>query len=679
MSLKTSFFNKSLLKSDIKRFWWVGLMEMLIIFISVVFPIYNNCKRAIDLGRESYFYTEPTWMTGAIIIIMVFAVGVATLLLSYMHSSASMSTHHSLPFKRCALLISKFASGALLTIAPILINAILLGLILINPEYRRFYSVVEVLKWTVSGIIYTGVFYTLTSFVNMMTGNPIGTLVFTSGFMALPLIITGFFEMFFSQEVYGYTSNSIEYILNYIYVEESQLFTFGPLAVYICFIVLFTLGAFSLYKHRKLEAHGEVIAFLWLKPVFIGIIGLLSSMVSYLYFRGVLNKNGLLYILPLGILGVIIAWMISRKRISPKGIHKPVIIYVAAALAFCAVIHFDLTGYERRIPHKDDIVSVSITHDVPLGQIWIGDRAVDYRIKDRISPYFTEEKDIVNVIDFHNYMLENRADRTYNNFFTIPLTYKLKNGKTILRTYDVQPDKDAKVLKPLYETKQMKATRFPIADGAEKEFERLIISDRRFKDNQIVIYPDNDAFMAIVEALKKDIEALPYEEFMIHNNASAAITVEYRNKLIYNEEVPTEYINDHNKNYDRYQIRSSYKNTLRVLKELGYFEGIESASSIEGATISTWESNGEKADLGYSYGPEPESEVKNAKVTSTTDASEISTLYCLYDSMIEFKKFTNFNTRYNIKIGYRLKSGHVFEVSCSYDEDKIPSEFKKYF
>ena len=65
---------------------------------------------------------------------------------------------------------------------------------------------------------------------------------------------------------------------------------------------------------------------------------------------------------------------------------------------------------------------------------------------------------------------------------------------------------------------------------------------------------------------------------------------------------------------------------------------------------------------------------------SVTDPAEIEKLYSVYDSMIEGKKYTNYNKRLNILIAYRVKgTGHVFEVSCSYDEDKIPEELKKYF
>ena len=40
MSSKTSFFSKSIIKSDLKRFWWVGLLEAIIIFLSNTLPLW---------------------------------------------------------------------------------------------------------------------------------------------------------------------------------------------------------------------------------------------------------------------------------------------------------------------------------------------------------------------------------------------------------------------------------------------------------------------------------------------------------------------------------------------------------------------------------------------------------------------------------------------------------------
>ena len=39
MNLKTSFFNKSMYRSDMKRLWWISAIEAIFIFLSWSFPI----------------------------------------------------------------------------------------------------------------------------------------------------------------------------------------------------------------------------------------------------------------------------------------------------------------------------------------------------------------------------------------------------------------------------------------------------------------------------------------------------------------------------------------------------------------------------------------------------------------------------------------------------------------
>ena len=82
MSLRTSLFNKSILKSDIKRFWWVALLETLFIFGVSVIPLWENCQHAAEYG-VSYMMCKPTWASFSIVFRILFAVGVGTGLFTY--------------------------------------------------------------------------------------------------------------------------------------------------------------------------------------------------------------------------------------------------------------------------------------------------------------------------------------------------------------------------------------------------------------------------------------------------------------------------------------------------------------------------------------------------------------------------------------------------------------------
>ncbi len=663
MSLKTSFFNKSLFKADMKRFWWLGLLETLFIYALVVAPVYNNCKMESEYIGSSLWRCMPSWSEGGVVILIIFAVCVPAILLSYMHFSASVSGYHALPVKRRQLLTTKLITGAILTFTPILINGIIFAIISAMPGFVRFFGVTDVIIWVVSGVLYTSVLFSLTTVVNMMTGNPIGTLVFTGGFALLPAIFISFFEMFFHTVIHGYATQHSN-ILKYIYIAEDNLMTFPYSLIYPAMTTVFLAGAYILYKKRKLENHGEVIAFTWLKPVFIIIVAMLASMLSFAYFMGAFNKTGVFYIIPVGLIGTIIAWMVSRKSLSFRGVLKPAVIYLASALVFCGIIHFDITGFENRIPDADEVQSASITeHNV----VFVEGREVNYKISGAISQNFTNPEDIENVITLHKHMIESK-DLEVKRHVTIPIEYKLKNGMTIKRLYLADYENDAEFLKPLYETKQLKARNFAIVNGSEKEYVNMTISDRRITFGEpVTLYPDNQYMQKLIEALQKDIEALPYEEFILNSGASTVINLEYKDEIVYDAYVPEV----HQKNgtqSESYSIRQSYKNTIAVLKEMGFYDSLPTTDDFEGATVTTWTNN-------YSKYSEKDSDMKEV---STTDENEIQKLYSVYDSMIDDKKYTDHETATNISISYRLKSGNNFTVSCSYDRDKIPSELQPY-
>ncbi len=670
MNLRTSFFNKSIFKTDIKRYWWTALLEAFVIFISTVMPIYNRCVNYIEYNGIGYSYGRfsPDWLYhGGLIFLIAFAVGIPVMLFSYMHFSASMSMHHSLPIKRSQLLLTKTLTGLILTIVPILINGAILGAIITAPQFRELIGVMPVVKWCLSGILYTVVIFALTVAVNMMTGHPVGTLIFTAGFAALPSILIVFLEAFFSVEYFGYSGSNMADILKYIYPHEEWLMTFPSYLIYILMGVAFLIGAYFLYNRRKLENHGEVIAFSWLKPVFIGIVAMLSSMLSWAYFNGILSLSGVWWIIPLGVIGTVIAWMVSRKSLSLKGVHKPVLIYMAVALVAGMAVHFDITGFETRVPDVDDILSVQFGyHDDYEGVTYFGESEIKYKLRGGIDTSFKEYEDIKNVTELHKALVKDKT-KPYSGYF-MPLEYTLKNGKTITRNYHIDYNKLAEYLKPIYETPQMRAVEYDLVDGTEKEFLSIEIQDRRFATtDDDTIYPDNPYMERIIEALKKDIENLTYEDMTVSEGASLTVGVNYNHIADYETPVPDD-VKPLNDRSTWVNINKSFVNTRAILEEMGIYDRIPKAKDIDRIEIHTW--------TGNDY---PASDKDYETIATITDRNEIADIYNEYDRMIEIRKYTNIDTAKNIRITFNLKSGHFFEASCSYDEDKIPEVLKKYF
>ena len=58
MSLKTSFFNKTLVKSDFKRLWWIPALHTLAIFMLTVFRFMERYYNSPTTGAVSARFTK---------------------------------------------------------------------------------------------------------------------------------------------------------------------------------------------------------------------------------------------------------------------------------------------------------------------------------------------------------------------------------------------------------------------------------------------------------------------------------------------------------------------------------------------------------------------------------------------------------------------------------------------
>ena len=81
----------------------------------------------------------------------------------------------------------------------------------------------------------------------------------------------------------------------------------------------------------------------------------------------------------------------------------------------------------------------------------VDDERIEYKEKGKLDTKFYDEKGIESIIAMHRYAVENRFDG--DEYTTIPIMYKLKNGRTLIRKYKYNFMRDMDVLKPVYESK----------------------------------------------------------------------------------------------------------------------------------------------------------------------------------------------------------------------------------
>ncbi len=628
MNSKTSFFNKTLFNADIKRYWWISAVYTLLLVVGCVIPLYNMC-----LYHSQYYILEfYNWGSFAFAASVIFSLGTGVILFNFMHFNGSVSQIHSLPVKRKTVFITKIVSALSILVIPVIIVGIILAVLSFG-EVCEPVTIADIGNFTYVTLAYTLVILSLTVIVNMMTGNPIGTVVFTAGFAFLPLFFMGLFTEIARSEIYGYSQNFAYDILNILYLEPTKLTPDSNGYIYPIMSIVFLLGAYALYRKRKSESHGEVIAFRWLTPVFVAIIAILASGVGYLYADAVFDMNSLLMMLPFGIFGTGIAHMISKKSLDFKGCVKPIIIYSVCALAFCGVIHYDLTGYEKRIPSLDSIESVSVNNHAVYTE-----------------PTFTDKEDLQNIVNLHTYLTQNKDSNSYNS--SISIIYNLKNGKTLSREYPLDMTRDEAVLKPIYETDEFRKGYFKLIEDGEKEIRYAEISDRRLFEGSIMLYPTGEDMHTLVEAIKEDMRKYPYENFRHDTRPSMSIGIHWERYNQKTDEKLSEYI--------QFGVHENAVNTIAVLEEIGIYNKLPKAEDIKHVKVTIMD---------------PYSEDKEIVSYTTTDEYKIKELYNAYNDIIDNKKYDRIDNTYNLYVDYTTENGFTFSASCSYDKESIPEMF----
>ncbi len=552
MSLKTSYFNLPLFKSNLKRFWWIGA-GVLLAYLTVALL---------------FLFDEDTSEGFAVMNAIVIGVAgiLPAILFSYLNNSGSVTCLHALPIKRKAHFLTNLATVYTLILVPAIISYAI----------GFFYCVLEMpigignlIDYFIMLIICMTIATSAGTLGSMITGNTIAAIAFAILFFAFPFYAEGVLKGFLSTNVFGIWD--VEYYsLNNLSILKANPFMIGWFIASIIGLIV----SWLLYKNRKLETNGDIISFNFLKPVFIAAVSVFAGLIGYFYLN-VFFDDSIFLMLPFGILGVIISYMLSKKAFTIKGIWKPILAYVLFVGAVWGTITFDLTGFERRVPDISDIESIDMVdtdsfinryHYYTIeGKKYYYDMSVeDYR--------YYDEEDFKNITNFHKQRIKDRK----SGFEKIHIVYNLKNGRTLRRIYYASLIDDREYLEPIYKTEQ----KLKINHGwlvKEYPVTEIVISDDRLKNdskNFEILVGDSKKAKLLLDALKKDVSEASYEDIVSYRNSLTQVQISYQRDLIdENGNVFIDELKDRT-TYDNFGIPKSYVRTTALLTEWGLFDAI---------------------------------------------------------------------------------------------------------
>ena len=398
MQSKTSFFNRTLFRKNLSRYWplwgfasFVGFLAPAALLVRVIQS--GETSVAPLRVREIYYYL----LSDAVPIVSIaFAILCAMAVWSYLYHPRSVSMMHSLPIRREGLFLTNLLSGLAMMAIPYLVAGGL-GTLLFAccggfDAWGTLATILAVIGQSVT-------FFGLATFCAFLTGNifALPVLYFLLNFLA-PLG-DWLCNLFARGFLFGFTadySGTVDFLCPMVYltqrlyvnseyetVRDSALEYQNRLtsvtlenawliAAYAAAGLVFLTLAYLLYRRRESERAGDVVAVRVFRPVFrfgvAALSALLGGRLLYALLWESFQAGDTFTPVPLavclmvaGLIGYYAASMLLAKSLRVfRGSAVGALCLVAACAAFCAGMRYDLFGIERRIPDQNEIAQLEI-------------------------------------------------------------------------------------------------------------------------------------------------------------------------------------------------------------------------------------------------------------------------------------------------------------------------------
>ncbi len=403
MRSKTSYFNGTLFKKNLSRYWplW-GLAS----FGGAMFPLamllellHNGFQFWSPLETRQAYYTVLSY--GVPVISIVYAILCAMAVWSYLYNARSVGMMHTLPIRREGLFVTNVLSGLTMMAIPYTVTGVLL--VLVTMLFGGFEPVGVLV--TVLGVMGESLFFFgLATFCAFIVGN-VFMLPALYGLLNFIAVLTDFMVNLLAQGFcFGLNSSysgTVEWLSPVVYLvqkispnstyetqwvtdrlggqryETSVLTSVtlenGWLIAAYAAVGAALLGlAWLLYRRRRSESAGDVVAVGWMKPVFrygcAAYAAILGGRLLYALLWESFQNGQYFALLPMilcmiagGAVGYYAASMLLAKtpRVF-KTTWKGMLAVALGCAALCGAMKYDLFGVTRRIPAPDSVKLVNV-------------------------------------------------------------------------------------------------------------------------------------------------------------------------------------------------------------------------------------------------------------------------------------------------------------------------------
>lgn len=438
MTSKTSCFNSGLMRRSLLK--GAPLWGLWLLFWLLLLPVHLLTRQDL-VPFELTRYLFDCLVVAGTFGVFFYGLAVAWLQFAWLYRTRSAYHYASLPIRRETQFVSRFLAGLLFHLVPALAVTLLT---MAAGAAKGENVVVPALIFLACSTLMFLFYYGLAVFCAHLTGHvaAMPVLYLIANFLAP--VLEYVFLLVADALIFGLSANQhlwplwlspLYYCLNrnvfsmewlnrggvtigYVFTGWKPVLLFGAAGLVLAIL------AFLLFRRRRMESAGDVIAVSWLKPVFrYGVTLCCGLTLGMIIATLILNSSQihfgtlLVCILFAAIVGFLAAEMLLEKTI--RVFQKKNFLRLGGALVAMTLVllacRYDVFGFTRYVPQADEVVSVSLD----------GGKAV------------ANSTVIEKTIALHQEIVANRHEVEENrgSFRAYRITYYLKDGGRVERYY----------------------------------------------------------------------------------------------------------------------------------------------------------------------------------------------------------------------------------------------------
>ena len=452
MRYKTSCFNPTLLRHNLRRFWPLAVVVLAVGLLCLTtnyhasvlnwtmeysYSITGGESEITRLEHRLLSQRQAVYSSGILVVIIQFCTALLSslLVMNHIHGRKQIQFYHGLPLSRRCIYITSVISGYLMALLPMVLAELCMIPVALWAGAELF-PIFQLIGITLSAFT---IFYAVAIVACTLAGQGLGAVCLYTGILfgavAISLgaagiaryLLPGFDEYLLLPDVTMWLTPLVQsiYGTDVVYDAQGRLpigFTALPFIIYGIVGLVILVGGGFLYQHRKGETAGEMIAFPFLrgvcKTLVALIVGLGGTVVLVLSINPYEDMSlNLICLLVLGmlVLGWMAAEMVIRKTF--RVFDKKALAQCGSLLVLTLVVlvgaRLDVLGYVNHIPEPSEISSVYLSQ--------YGDLV-------RLTPE--------DAIYLHELVLENRQELSNNTSYRstdrLNLTYQDQEGETLM-------------------------------------------------------------------------------------------------------------------------------------------------------------------------------------------------------------------------------------------------------